>query len=185
MRYLSILLLAVISLFIVTNCDTNSVTKYKVSISAVPNDGGTVSPSSGNYETGTTLHLSATPADSSWQFDKWSGDYQGTSSSATITINDPKNIIAHFSKKKFNLTIHTQGQGTVEQKVIPTSSVRGYNYGTVIRLTAKPDSGWKFVKWKGDISFSPLDNPTRIFINKPKTVTAVFQKKLFFLGKTE
>jgi surface protein len=190
MKRLYILTLAAAGLFILSRCSptsspeptnstdsTSSTTKYSVSINAVPDEGGSVSPDGGKYKEGKKLDISATPADSSWQFDRWSGDYKGTDSSAMITVTKAMDIKAHFSRKEYNLAVDTVGHGSVEQKVLPKSSAAGYKAGTVVQLTAKPDSGWKFVKWKG--ALSGTDNPAQITVKEPKEVTAVFEKKSY------
>ena len=47
-----------------------------------------------------------------------------------------------------------------------------YYAGTVVQLTAVPDSGWSFSGWSGDLSGTT--NPTTITMNGNKTVTANF-----------
>jgi hypothetical protein len=84
MKRLSVFILAVMGLFMFARCGsddstsptnpTGSATKYQISISAVPSEGGSVSPDGGKYKKGKKLGITATPADSSWQFDRWSGD---------------------------------------------------------------------------------------------------------------
>ncbi len=175
MKRLTIILLAFAGTLFLSSCSsTSSKTKYQVDISAEPSDGGTVTPTSGKYEEGKKLHLTATPVDSSWHFDRWSGDYKGTNSTGTVTVTNDMHIVAHFSKKKFKLTVHTKGKGTVEQKEINVSSASNYKVGTVVELTAKPNTGWKFVKWTGDLSGSK--NPIQITVKNPKEVTAVFKE---------
>lgn len=58
--------------------------------------------------------------------------------------------------------------------MIANSSVKGYMPGTVVQLTAKPAKGWRFIKWTDDLNSTK--NPSRVTINKPKTVTVVFKK---------
>lgn len=58
---------------------------------------GTVAPDSGTYDAGTPLTLVATPT-SGWHFIQWSGDAVGTSTSIAITMDDNKNISAHFGQ---------------------------------------------------------------------------------------
>jgi hypothetical protein len=48
-----------------------------------------------------------------------------------------------------------------------------YKYKTNVELTAKPDKGWKFVKWKGNISST--DNTAQVTMDESKEVTAVFE----------
>lgn len=175
MKRLSIYLLAVAaSLFLFTRCgSTSSKKKYQVTINAVPSEGGTVSPSNSKYKGGRKIIIKETPNEG-WEFERWSGDYEDTASTAIITVTKDMDIKAHFSKKVYNLTVTTEGQGSVVKKVIPTSSTKGYKAGTVVKLTAKPDSEWKFVKWTGDLSGS--ENPSRVTVNGPTKVTAVFQQ---------
>lgn len=54
---------------------------------------GTISPSQGTYEAGTSVVLVATPA-SGWLFDSWSGGYTGTT--ATVVMDDNKSVTATF-----------------------------------------------------------------------------------------
>jgi len=161
-------------IFILNGCNsTNAPTKYQVNISAKPSNGGTVSPSGGEYKAGTKIEISATPAQG-WKFVGWQGDYNGNSSSATITVDSDMDIVGMFEKKNYPLTINIEGHGSVDEQVVGAKST-DYPYNTKVELTAKPDKGWKFVKWKGDINSS--NNPITITVDKSKTVTAVFEKK--------
>ncbi|MHB8107583.1 MAG: stalk domain-containing protein [Candidatus Cryosericum sp.] len=47
-----------------------------------------------------------------------------------------------------------------------------YNRGTVVTLTAAPDSGYAFAGWSGD--FTSAGNPVSITMNSDKAVTATF-----------
>jgi hypothetical protein len=49
-----------------------------------------------------------------------------------------------------------------------------YDAGTVVTVTATPDSGWQFDNWSGDLSGST--NPTTITMNSNKSVTATFSE---------
>jgi len=73
--------------------------QYYLTIQASPSSGGSVSPSSGWYDHGSSVQINATPA-SGWAFDRWvglgTGSYSGTSAFASITINAPINETAYF-----------------------------------------------------------------------------------------
>ena len=68
---------------------------YTLTTSISSSGSGSVSPSSGTYDAGTSVTLTATPA-SGYQFDYWSGDTSGTSASVTITMDSNKSVVAHF-----------------------------------------------------------------------------------------
>lgn len=69
------------------------------------------------------------------------------------------------------LTITVIDSGHVDQDPMPV----GYTYdpGTVVTLTAVPDTGWEFVEWGGDMSGNT--NPDTITMNTDKSITATFQ----------
>lgn len=166
--------LAIGSLLMFSSCDTsNAPTKYRLTIEAQPAKGGTVTPANGKYKAGTKVDIMATPTDG-WRFVGWQGDYQGTNRSATVTVNSDMHIVGKFTKKKYPLTVKVEGQGTISEKVISAETTNNHPYKTKVQLTAQPADGWKFVKWKGDLSGSK--NPAIITITKAMTITAVFKE---------
>lgn len=98
-KQLYIIVFVLAGALILNSCDeTNPATTYQVSFSVQPAKAGTISPASGKYEAGTKLNISASPS-KSWRFDHWEGDYSGTNSTATITIQQDMHIIGVFKKK--------------------------------------------------------------------------------------
>ena len=71
-------------------------TTYSLSVGVSPSGAGSVSPSSGQYEEGTQVTLSATAA-SGYTFDYWDGAASGSSTTITITMDSDKSIVAHFA----------------------------------------------------------------------------------------
>jgi surface protein len=159
---------------------TDSTTRYQVSLAAVPIEGGSVSPASGQYDEGTTIDISATPNEG-WLFIRWEGDYSGTSSTATITVDSDKNIEAIFERRTYALTVNTTGEGTVDEQIVANKTT-DYESGTVVELTANPAEGWEFVEWQGDLTGTA--NPQQITIDEPREVTAVFEQTGFALDVT-
>ena len=167
-------------LLIFVNCEstsTDSTTRYRVSLTAVPTEGGSVSPANGEYDEGTTLDISATPNEG-WLFIRWEGDYSGTNSTAAVTVDSNKNIAAIFEKKTYALTVNTTGEGTVDEQIVAAKST-DYESGTVVELTANPAEGWEFIEWQGALTGTA--NPQQITIDEPKEVTAIFEKKTYAL----
>ena len=132
-----------------------------------------------DYNSGTIVELTAT-AETGWEFKEWTGDITGTDNPAQITIDAAKTVKAVFVKKQFavNITIEGEGGGTVEEEVVTGLKVDDkYEYGTELKLTAKPSAEWEFSSWKEDLEGT--DNPQTITIDTTKTVTAVFIKKKY------
>ncbi|MGD2093013.1 MAG: hypothetical protein PVH61_43025, partial [Candidatus Aminicenantes bacterium] len=100
----------------------------------------------------------------------WSGGMPDPFGSST-TANYIYSIYANYSPAappQYTLTVNVVGNGSVGLN--PPGGT--YEAGTVVTLTATPDSGWLFSNWSGDLSGST--NPTTITMNANKTVTATF-----------
>ncbi len=138
---------------------------------------GSVNPSAGTYASGNVVNVTATP-DIGWTFDNWSGDVPSgheTDNPVTITMDSDKTITAHFTEDQYTLTIIIDGNGAVVKDPDQTT----YTYGTIVELTANPDSGWSFDYWSGDLSGS--NNPEYITMDSDKTVTAHFTEDQYTL----
>ena len=151
---------------------------YTLTTSTNPTEGGTLLPSSAQFEEGETVVLNATPSEE-YVFFSWAG-VSGENSTTSIVMNSDKSVVALFVKKQYSLEISVEGEGEVTEKIIKAGSSTDYNSGTIVELSANPVSEWVFVEWKGDLSGS--ENPTQITINKPKKIIAVFQKKQYPLN---
>jgi hypothetical protein len=66
------------------------------------------------------------------------------------------------------LIVNVVGNGSVTKD--PDQAL--YDYGTVVELTAVPDTGWMFKNWSGDLSGNT--NPENLTITGDMTVTANF-----------
>lgn len=128
-------------------------------------------PSGGTYDNGTVVELTATP-DSGHQFDGWSGDATGTQNRINVTMNSNKSVMANFGAITYTLTISTNGEGSVT--LSPSGGI--YEQGTVVTLTAIPDSGNQFVNWTGGAS--GLSNTTTVTMEGNKSATANFSPLL-------
>ena len=165
-----------LSFLFVISCTKDPII-YTLTTSANPADGGTVSPSTQQYDEGKTATITAT-ASSEYVFQSWSGA-TGSTNSTSVVMNSDKSVTANFVKKLYPLTIEIEGEGIVEEKVIKAGLATDYNSGTIVELTAVPADGWEFVEWSGDIT--SIDNPSQITINGSKTVKARFKNSLFEL----
>ncbi len=78
---------------------------YTLDASVDPAEGGTISlvPSGGTYDEGTVVTVTAN-ANSGYEFDHWSGDISGTSTSVDVTMNSDKSVTAHFNVTADNIS---------------------------------------------------------------------------------
>jgi cyclophilin family peptidyl-prolyl cis-trans isomerase len=131
----------------------------------VENQGKTLTE--GSFEQGTKVVLDATPA-TDWHFDRWQGDSTGINARTLIDITRNTTVIAVFrSDVQYTLNVTIQGTGTVDP---PGGS---FNVDEEITLQATAGTGWKFIRWTGDLTGTNLSQP--LTMNSDKSVTAVFE----------
>lgn len=148
-----------------------------------PTGAGSVSfsPSGGVYEEGTEVTITASPAgQSSYEFDRWTGDASGTSATITITVDYDKLVIANFVEEAppepisvYLTTVVINGEGTIE--VTPDKLDYAHNETVTLRAVpnvAGPYGTWQFEEWGEDLSGS--ENPKTITMNSDMSVTASF-----------
>jgi uncharacterized repeat protein (TIGR02543 family) len=129
-------------------------------------------PNTTNRSWGEVVELNATAALANWVFTSWSGDLTGSTNPTSITMDDSKNVTANFAPLR-TLTMAVNGNGTT----VPVVGNHTYGSGTVVNISADPDSGWQFVNWN-TTNISEIDNPTAasttVLVDENKTVTANF-----------
>ena len=89
-----------IFVFILISCskDIEEPVLFTLTVTANPTEGGTVSPTNGQYESGDVATVTATP-NAEYVFEKWTGGATGTSSSVSVTMNGNKSVVANFIQK--------------------------------------------------------------------------------------
>ena len=143
------------------------IVKYTITLSA--GEGGTVSTTGGEYESGQTVNVTATPQ-GEYVFTSWSDG--NTNATRTITISSNTTLTANFEKKKYPLTVNIEGEGEVLEEIVNSGRTTDYDSGTTVKLTAVPSEGWEFTGWEGAINGA--SNPQQLLISEPKTVSATF-----------
>lgn len=145
-----------------------SLLEYTITVSASPIEGGTVS-GGGVYKHGETVGLSAV-ADDSYRFTNWTEDgvVVSTDANYSFAASTSRDLVANFIEKTYELTVKLSGQGSVEKQ--PDKAF--YMPGEVVKLTAVPETGWRFLNWSGSLTGNT--NPASITMNNDKTVTANF-----------
>jgi hypothetical protein len=154
--------------------------QYSLSISSTPG-GEVITPGEGRhiYKAGTVVDLIAEPSEG-YQFVEWTGDVSAIANvyaaSTTITMHDAYFITANFELKESwcSLIISTTPGGLV---TIPGGGQFTYAAGTVVHLVAKPDTGYQFVNWTGDVGTIADANAakTAIIMDNSYSITANFE----------
>lgn len=170
---LQALLLISSIIIVLSSCAVEETPKYTLSTTVSPTEGGKiiVSPQSPNYKAGDVVTLTAEPNEH-WVFKQWEGDGSGSSTPLQITMSSNKSVVGVFVKRDYPLTLTIEGEGTVEEKIVTNPGGKVYPHGTTLELTAKPNNGWVFSSWGGDLTGT--ETPKRIIIDKEKRVTVKF-----------
>ena len=140
--------------------------RYSLTINV--SGGGTTYPSPGTtYVTnGKNVTLYAYP-DDGYEFSRWSDG--GAQSHTIVVSHDNYSVTAYFVKKtttQYRLTLNCNPSNG------GTASGGGtYNAGTSVRVSATPNSGWRFVRWSDGMGQSHT-----VTMNANKSLTAYFEK---------
>ena len=134
-----------------------------------PTAGGGVS-GSGQYNQGATVSLQATPA-TGYGFSHW------TSGSSTLSTANPYefnasadlSITANFTLQSHAFTISAGAGGTV-----PGGISQSYPHGSVVSISATPDTGYEFSSWTGSGIANPNAKDTNVTITGIQSATASF-----------
>ena len=168
--FVSVLLIIGIS---VTSCAEKE-TLFYITTSVIPEGAGVITPSSTEVLEGSNVSFKATP-NGEYIFTGWSGSISGTTNPQKITVTSDMNVTANFTLRSYPLTLSTEGEGQIIEKVISTRA--DYTSGTVVELSAQPSEHWQFSHWEGDIT-GP-ENPAQITVSSAKSVKAIFTKKSY------
>lgn len=126
----------------------------------------------------TTIRLTAVPEEG-WRFDGWTGASESDESVVELTITQDTEITATFVRREYELSIDIQGNGTVDEEVV---TARSYPFQTIVRLTAQPATGWKFVRWEDAVEST--ENPVEVTVNQETNVVAIFERESYELTVT-
>ena len=127
-------------------------------------------PATFTFTNGASVRLKAVPS-SGYDFNNWSGDVSVTSNPITIVIDCNKKITANFFRIMHTLTMRVNGNGSTT----PGVGNHTYGEGTMVSITAIPDSSWQFDGWTGNVA-EPDSATAVVTIDSDKTVTANFSQ---------
>lgn len=175
----------IVGILIIIGCEDN-IQKWELQVNILPNETGLVVVhlsdthidtlnNSQHFDDGTELFIEAHPI-VGWTFDHWRGDIEHSANPTILLKDDHKSITAVFNKLQYSISTTISGQGEVLEEVV-LGKTTNYDYGTNIKLTAIPKTGWAFDRWNGDLSGS--ENPTTFILYENKSITAVFKSNVF------
>ncbi len=161
--------------------------RYTLTLTSNPTGAGTISASpapggDGKYDNGTVVTLTAN-ANSGYVFSNWSGGASGSTNPTTVTISGDTSVTANFNTTGCSLSLAASPADTGYFNTDPAPGGDGkYTYGTVVTITAIPNTGYSFSSWSGDASGST--NPTTVTMNGNKSVTGNFAQARYTLTLT-
>jgi len=136
----------------------------RYTLTASAGEGGSVSPTTGSFNSGTQVSVTATP-NSGYQFTSWSNG--STANPVTLTLNSNTSITANFALiPVYTISVSTEEGGSV------SSNGGEYQEGTQVRLTATPDEGFEFSGW----SDGSTEATRVITASEDLTLTATFSE---------
>ncbi len=147
-------------------------TQYYLNLVTVGRGIVTLDPAGGVYDPGTVVTMTAIP-DFGWEFSQWTGNvFPPNANPVNITMNATETVTCTFTSlaPQVVLTVDTLGLGHVELDPEPSNGT--YDQGTLVTLTAVPQTNWTFVQWEGDLTGST--NPITAAIDSNMHVTARF-----------
>ena len=128
------------------------------------------SPNQVAYTPGSSVTITATPI-SGYLFTGWSGSASGTQNPLTVTMTGNLAVTANFSAvpaSSYTVTLPARTGGTVSK----SPDLPFYSQGSVVTLTASPNSGYVFGSWRRDTYGN--SNPLQITMDGNKTAVADF-----------
>ena len=139
--------------------------------------GVTVPMGSGTYKENDIAIITAEP-EKGWVFDRWGGDYSGTSPSIKVVMDSDKTIIAVFKPgpRQFSLTIHVEGKGITSSGPGTYFFAEGSQVSIQALLESMTEKGWVFDHWGGDASGT---SPSlSVVMDSDKIIVAYFKPEV-------
>ena len=167
---------------------------WTLDISSVPSNGGRVEHEcpavhcqdrifgSYDYLDGQTASITAR-AYSGYRFSHWSGAASGSRSSRTVYMDRDRSVTAHWERipaVTYNLRViadPSDGRGgyvEITGGTLVSAGTKRFTQGARAVVEARSNTGWRFVRWSGDVSGSSARQT--LTMNSDKTATALFQR---------
>lgn len=142
-----------------------------ISVKALPEEGGTVTPAGGRFAYGSDITLKAVPAEG-YDFSGWQHDGTSVTDKATYvcTVTSDGTFTALFTIKHFSVGIDFDSiLGVVEG-----AATGIYDYGTVLEMTARPYADNRFDGWYAGGELLGLEPECRFTVKDDIVIRAAF-----------
>ncbi len=151
------------------DCPTEG--SYTISVSANPNEGGTVS-GGGSYQDGASCTVSAT-ANNNFTFTNWTenGAVVSSNASYTFTVNGNRNLVANFTYIPPTYTVSVSANPTNGGNVTGGGT---YAEGVSCTVTATPNSNYTFTNWTENGAVVSTNASYTFTVNESHTLVANF-----------
>ena len=156
---------------------TNQPIMYALTVHVVGNGNVTNTPAGTSFAAGTVVTLTAAPNTGS-SFANWSGNASGTNSVITLSMDSAKVVTATFSLNTYTLSTATSGNGSGTVSHVPAGST--FSYGSVVTLTATPNTGSSFANWSAGVNGS--GQVVTLTVDSDKHITATFTLNTYTLN---
>lgn len=125
---------------------------------------------SGQYNEGATVTLQATPA-TGYGFSNWSSGGSSLSTANPYEFNASADILvtANLTLQSYAFTISAGSGGTV-----PGGLSQSYTHGSVVQISATPNTGYEFSSWTGSGIADLNAKDTNVTISGTQTAAANF-----------
>jgi hypothetical protein len=136
------------------------------------------------YDYGTVVPLTATPG-TGYDLGGWTGACSGAGA-CSVTMTGARTVGATFTIQRYALTVTSPTHGTITATGIAcgtggTDCAETYDYGTVVPLTATPDTGYSLGGWTGACSGT---GACAVTMTVARTAGATFAIQLYSLTVT-
>ena len=122
--------------------------EYTITTSATK---GTVAASTLKAEYLSVVHLTATP-DEGYHFVKWSDG--STNADYDILVQGDVNLTAEFAINKYSVS--AKADDAAQGAVLADPTAATVEFGTAVKFTAQPETGYHFVRWNNGLTENPL-----------------------------
>ncbi|MFC2089589.1 T9SS type A sorting domain-containing protein [Bacteroidota bacterium] len=156
----------------------NAASTSQINVSAFPADFGTIA-GSGEYINGSTLNLTAEPAEG-YRFLSWTENdvIVGTSQEYVFEVSKDRNLVANYALKRFTVSVESMPLNT-GGLVIGGGT---FDYGTEVTVTASPNLGFNFEGWKESGVVTDTGMQYTFVVKRDRVLTGMFDGQKYSIN---